>query len=91
MKYTNHLNSITVTDHAFDRFMETWTYKARAYNRLCKLGRQQEAERFYNDFWGMAEALHTLGIGYSVEYDDDLEYLTELEIWCGKLELSAKL
>ena len=91
MKHTNHLQSITVTDHALDHFMETWTYKARAYNRLSKLGCQQEAERFYNDFWGMAEALHTLGIGYSVKYTDDLEYLTELEIWCGKLELSAKL
>ena len=91
MKHTNHLNSITVTDHALDYFMESWTHKARSYNTLHKISCKHEAERFYNEFWGMAEALRTLGIGYNVEYSDDLEYLTDLEIWCGKLELSAKL
>lgn len=91
MEHTNHLESISITNWALDHFMESWTNKAKTYNALCKLGCETEADHFYHEFWGMAEALRTIGIGYHVEYDDELVYLTALGVWCGKLELTAKL
>ena len=91
MKHTNHINTISVSDSAFDWFIEEAAWKARNYNTLHRLGAEKQAEEFYQSFWGMMNALHALSIGYNVEYTEDLEYLTDFRIWCGKLEKHVKL
>ena len=85
MKYTNHIDTVTVSDSAFDWFMEEAALNAKQYKTLREHGCQTDAYEYYLTFWGMMHALRTMGIGYEVEYTDDLEYITSIEIWCGKL------
>ena len=90
MKHTNHINTISVSEITLDSLLEEIVRKAKKYNLMHK-NHEPDAERIFSEIFGMTDTLHVLAIGNIIELDDELEYITEVRIWCGKYDKTQKV